>query len=83
MELKYFPVSRGAGSTCSSAAVYLMYCSLQVGKSYAGPREALRLAGKFVLNHLLEAAKSGPDLASSPFVLSLHQEVRISCHAGE
>jgi len=58
-----------------------MYRSLQVGKSYAGPREALRLTGKFVLNHLLEAAKSGPDLASSPFVLSLHQEVCISCQA--
>ena len=50
---------------------------LQVGKSYSGPREALRLNGKFVLAHLLEPAKLGDaDLASSPFVLGLHQEVR-------
>ena len=50
---------------------------LQVGKSYSGPREALRLNGKFVLAHLLEAAKlGGADLASSAFVLGLHQEVR-------
>ena len=49
---------------------------LQVGKSYSGPREALRLNGKFVLAHLLEAAKlGGADLASSAFVLGLHQEV--------
>lgn len=51
----------------------------QVGKSYSGPREALRLTGKFVLTHLLDGAKTGgaaaPDLASSPFVLGLHQEV--------
>ena len=51
--------------------------ALQVGKSYSGPREALRLNGKFVLAHLLEAAKlGGADLASSAFVLGLHQEVR-------
>ena len=49
---------------------------VQVGKSYSGPREALRLNGKFVLAHLLEAAKlGGADLASSAFVLGLHQEV--------
>lgn len=47
----------------------------QVGKSYSGPRDALRLTGKFVLSHLLEAAKGGHELASSPFVLGLHQEV--------
>ena len=46
-----------------------------MGKSYSGPRDALRLTGKFVLSHLLEAAKGGHDLASSPFVLGLHQEV--------
>ena len=49
---------------------------VQVGKSYSGPREALRLNGKFVLAHLLEAAKlGGAELASSAFVLGLHQEV--------
>ena len=54
--------------------------ALQVGKTYSGPREALRLSGKFVLAHLLEAAKAGPDLSSSPFVLGLHQEVTTCVH---
>ena len=46
-----------------------------MGKTYSGPREALRLTGKFVLSQLLEATKAGPDLTSSPFVIGLQQEV--------
>ena len=49
-----------------------------MGKTYSGPREALRLNGKFVLSHLLEATKAGPDLSSSPFAIGLHQEVSTS-----
>lgn len=52
--------------------------TLQVAKTYSGPREALQLTGKFVLAHLLEAAKAGPDLSCSPFVLGLHQQVTTS-----
>ncbi len=51
-----------------------------MGKTYSGPREALRLNGKFVLSHLLEATKAGPDLSSSPFAIGLHQEVTTSMH---
>ncbi len=47
---------------------------LQVGKAYAGPREALRLTGKFVLNQLLGTAGASPQLAASPFVSALRQE---------
>ncbi|BDA51554.1 DNA (cytosine-5)-methyltransferase 1B [Coccomyxa sp. Obi] len=47
----------------------------KVGKAYAGPREALRLTGKFVLNQLLCGADSATQLATSPFVTALRQEM--------
>lgn len=47
-----------------------------MGKAYAGPREALRLTGKFVLSQLLGGADSVTQLATSPFVTALRQEVR-------
>ena len=69
----------GSLTKCAVSAlhkcVHTHRIAMQVGKSYAGPREALRLTGKFVLTHLLEAAKADVDLSSSPFVLGLHQEV--------
>ena len=68
---------------CTQACVLLLSThatsiTLQVGKTYSGPREALQLTGKFVSAHLLEAAKAGPNLSSSPFVLGLHQQVSTS-----
>ena len=53
----------------------------QVGKAYAGPREALRLTGKFVLAQLLLAsggAEAAARTASLPFVTALEAEVRRS-----
>jgi hypothetical protein len=54
------------------------FCA-QVGKAYSGPREALRLTGRFVLAQLLHAS-FGPDaaaqLVASPFVTALQAEVR-------
>lgn len=53
--------------------------TMQVGKAYYGPREALRLTGKFILAQLLDPIQAGTDLAaklsSSPFVTSLKEEV--------
>lgn len=53
-------------------------CRTQVGKAYAGPREALRLTGKFVLAQLLHArfgADACAKLAASPFITALQAEV--------
>ena len=52
----------------------------QVGKAYSGPREALRLTGKFVLNQLL-SSKDASNLATSPFVTALRQEVRTATNS--
>ena len=52
-----------------------------MGKAYAGPREALRLTGKFVLAQLLLAsggADAAARVADSPFVAALEAEVRES-----
>lgn len=52
----------------------------QVGKAYSGPREALCLTGKFVLAQLL-GSEAPSELATSPFVTALRQEVRTYCIA--
>ncbi|CAL5224063.1 g6688 [Coccomyxa viridis] len=65
----------GGDAQASFDEVVARIARAKVGKTYSGPREALRLTGKFVLSHLLEATKAGPDLSSSPFVIGLHQEM--------
>ena len=48
---------------------------MQVGKSYAGPKDALAMNGAFILEQLLGWEASGAALAGSAFAHALHQEV--------
>ena len=69
-----------AGSCVTALhTVKALECCGQVGKAYAGPREALRLTAKFVLAQLLLAsggAEAAARVASLPFVTALQAEVR-------
>ncbi|KAK9918243.1 hypothetical protein WJX75_002529 [Coccomyxa subellipsoidea] len=66
--------SLGGNSATTLDEVVARLARAKVGKAYSGPREALRLMGKFVLNQLL-SSKDASHLATSPFVTALRQEM--------
>lgn len=53
---------------CSRAA--------QVGKSFAGPRDALAMNGSFILTQLQQLEGMPSSIAQGPFATALQQEVR-------